>query len=217
MTKRGLALRLSIAILVLITAAAVIYRAFFVWFVRVPTGAMLNTIVPGDQLVVHRLFSSINRGDIVAFQYPGDQAYYIARVVGLPGETIQTNGKLVYINGQELGEQRVCVEAMDVSHDPLKELSTEGSGPYRVYYNQRSCAANELSPDTLGDFAAETPFQVPNDSYFILGDNRNNSYDSRFRGAVPRNLIWGRPSFIYNSVKMPDGDLRLERVFKRVQ
>lgn len=76
-----------------------IYRIFFMWMVRVPTGSMLNTIVPGDHLVVNRSFGEIERGRIVVFQYPGDSAYYVARVVGLPGETIQLRGMSVYING----------------------------------------------------------------------------------------------------------------------
>lgn len=167
--------------------------------VRVPTGAMLNTIVPGDRLVVYRLIGNINRGDIVAFQYPEDKAYFISRVIGLPGETIQLKGKLVYINDRALDEQRVFVDPRYDGKEPLKELSTEGSGPYRVYVKR---AFSGL--DTSGDFGVETPFQVPNDSYFVMGDNRDNSYDSRYRGAVPRHLIWGRPSIIYYSEQTPD-------------
>ena len=175
--------------------------------VLVPTGAMLNTIVPGDRLLVYRLIGNINRGDIVAFQYPNDKAYFISRVIGLPGETIQLKGKLIYINDRALDEQRVLVDPRYDGKKPLKELSTEGIGPYRVYYVQHTFS-DELS--TSGDFGVETPFQVPNDSYFLMGDNRNNSYDSRYRGAVPRRLIWGRPSLIYYSEQTPD------RVFEKV-
>ena len=179
--------------------------------VRVPTGAMLNTIVPGDRLVVHRLLGNINRGDIVAFQYPGDKAYFIARIIGLPGESIQLKGKLVYINGAPLAEQLVLVDAHYDGKEPLKELSTSGSGAYRVYYVQHSSEEDEFSSGVSGDFGVETPFQIPNDSYFLMGDNRDNSNDSRFRGPVPRKLIWGKPSIIYYSESNSD------RVFTKLQ
>ena len=210
MSKRRLAFRLSLAGLILGSAAFFVYTRFFVRMVGVPTGAMLNTIVPGDRLVVHRLFGNINRGDIVAFQYPGDKAYYIARIIGLPGESIQLKGKVVYVNGRALAEQRVLVAPPHKENDSLKELSTDGSGPYRVYYVKHPFEEDGLEPEMWGDFGVETPFQIPNDSYFLMGDNRDNSNDSRFRGAVPRNLIWGKPSIIYYS-ETP------ERIYTKLQ
>jgi len=193
-----------------------VYRVFFVWMIRVPTTAMANTILPGDQLVVHRLLGGIKRGDIVAFRYPDKNEYYVARVIGLPGEAIQLRGRLVYINDRVLDEQRVMVEPEHNGYDALTELSTEGTGPYRVYYTKHAFADAEQNES--GDFGVDTPFQIPPDSYFILGDNRDNSYDSRYRGAAPRRLIWGKPSIIYFSVAMPNGDkVRTERIFKRVQ
>jgi signal peptidase I len=210
-SKRRLAFPLTIAAVIVLSAAFFVYTRFFVWMVGVPTGAMLNTIVPGDRLVVHKLFGNPNRGDIVAFQYPGDKAYYIARIIGLPGESIQLKGKLVYVNGAALAEQRVMVDARYNGKEPLKELSTSGSGPYRVYYVQHSTDEDDLSSGVTGDFGVDTPFQIPNDSYFIMGDNRDNSEDSRYRGAVPRNLIWGKPSIIYYSESNSD------RVFTKVR
>ena len=211
MSKRRLAIRVILAAVILGSAAFFVYTRFFVWMVRVPTGAMLNTIVPGDRLVVHRLFGNPNRGDIVAFQYPGDQAYYITRIIGLPGESIQLKGKLVYINGRPIAEQRVLVDPRYNGKEPLQELSTEGSGPYRVYYVKHSFEEDEMSSGMSGDFGVETPFQIPNDSYFLMGDNRDNSEDSRYRGPVPRNLIWGKPSIVYYSESNSD------RAFTKVQ
>ena len=212
MSKRGLAIRLIVVVLVLGIIAAVAVRVFFLKFVRVPTGGMMNTIVPGDQLIAFRLLGSPARGDVVVFKYAEeDDASYVARVIGLPGETIQLKGKLIYINERPLDEQRVLVASGDNTLGPLKELSTESSGPYRVYYVKHSFAEEEMPAETSGDIAIETPFKIPNDSYFLLGDNRENSYDSRYRGAVPGNRIWGKCAMIYVSERLP------ERIFKKVQ
>jgi signal peptidase I len=154
-SKRRLVLRLLIAGLILSGAAFFIYITFFQWLARVPTGAMLNTIVPGDRIVVHRLIGNINRGEIVAFQYPGDKAYYVAWVIGLPGVMIQLKGRLVYVNGTPVAEERVLVDARYDGKEPLKELSTEGSGPYRVYYVKHDFEDDELSPEPSGDIAVE--------------------------------------------------------------
>src|SRR5436853_7262079 len=87
------------------------YRVFFIKMVRVPTGAMANTIVPGDCLVVKRLFGEVKRGDIIIFRYPSQPTIqYVSRVVGLPGETIQVRDTLVYINDREIPENRVFVK-----------------------------------------------------------------------------------------------------------
>jgi len=216
LSKKSFALISLIVVFFLGAVAIGAYRVFFVWMIRVPTASMANTIIAGDHLVVHKLLGGINRGDIVVYRSPGNEEYYVARVIGLPGESIQSRSKFIYINGRALDEERVMVEAEHNGYDPLTELSTEGAGPYRVYYTQR--ASGDEEQDDSGDFAVTTPFQIPADSYFILGDNRDNSYDSRYRGAVPRNRIWGKPSIIYFSVTMPNGDaIRSERIFKRVQ
>ena len=75
----------------------------------------------------------------------------------------------------------------------------------------RAFEEDEMSSGMSGDFGVETPFQIPNDSYFLMGDNRDNSEDSRYRGPVPRNLIWGKPSIVYYSESNSD------RAFTKVQ
>ena len=145
---------------------------------------------------------------------PEKREYYMGRVIGLPGESIQVSGRRVYINNRVLDEQRIMVQPQRNDYGPLTELSTEGTGPYTVYYTKRP--VDDFGDS--GDFGVDAPFAIPADNYFILGDNRDNSYDSRYRGAIMGNLIWGKASIIYYSEKMPQRDgVRTERILKKVR
>jgi len=178
---------------------------------------MANTIIPGDHLLVkRRAFGEISRGDLIIFDYPKDRSVkYVSRVVGLPGEAIELRGTSIYINGKELPEQRVIVN-QDFESEALEELSTEGSGPYRVFYSQHPTGTSEVE----GVFGTDGPFRIPANEYFVMGDNRDNSEDSRYWGTVPRPLIFGKPTVIYWSVsrtKGGDENPRWERVFTKLK
>lgn len=223
MRKRTLILVIA---LVIFGIGFAVFRIFFLRMAGVPSGSMANTIIPGDNILITRSFGQIERGQIVLFQYdpkspvyrdrPEDPAtYYISRIVGLPGETIQTRGRTVYINERPLAEQKVTITEIS-QYGPLQELSTEGDGPYRVFYSQQSTDEQSAFSDAE-KFGGQTPFRIPNDSYFVMGDNRDNSEDSRYRGPVPRNLIWGKVSIVYYSATMDTDEARWDRVFKKVR
>lgn len=185
--------------------ALLICRLFLMQTALVPGGAMSNTIVPGDHVLMVKSFGGIERGQVVVFQFPGDSNRYIKRVVGLPGETIQFRDRTVYINGRALNEQKVLVAPEESEGQPLEIRSKQGSGPYPVFYQEN---AYEY-PDTTTVGTAE-PFHLPANNYFLMGDNRDNSEDSRYRGPVPRNLIWGTAVLIYYSEHS-------DRLFQRIR
>ncbi len=215
---------LSLISVLLIVAALVVYRLLFLKMVIVPTGAMANTIIPGDHLIVKRTSGEIARGDLVVFRYPKQSAVqYVARVIGLPGETIEVRDKSVFVNANELQERRVLVKpAPNFDGGMLEELSSEGSGPYTVFYflrdqSTRAPLGKESNEVTFG---TRRPFKIPDQEYFVMGDNRDNSYDSRFQGTVPRPLIWGKPAVIYwssHSNGAHEEEIRWERMWTKVK
>ena len=162
----------------------------------------------------------IRRGDIIVFKYPGNKVdprrdesdpnntpyktNYVKRVVGLPGDRVEVKGARVLINGEPLPERRVTAE--DPGHsaplEVLKDPPPKGEGPYTVYYNHDTRQAPNESADlpAASDFHFAVngkPAIVPPDSYFVMGDSRDNSSDSRAWGFVPRELVIGRAMFVY--------------------
>jgi signal peptidase I len=193
------------------------YRVLFLKLIRVPTGSMMNTILPGDQLTVNRLLREPRRGDVVVYSYPGEEVQFVGRIIGLPGESIQLRATAILINDKQIDEERAFVGVQGPDTQQLSELSREGQGPYRVYYappDDHSAEPLEFAEQTFG---IKEPFRIPKDSYFILGDNRDNSLDGRYRGPVPQELIWGTVSVVYWSEPVHGGDVRWERVGKSVK
>ena len=206
--------KIIILILVLIGVAVLICYFFLIGFFAVPGSSMANTVIPGDRVIGIRSFGgSIKRGQIVVVQFPNDSTYYLERVVGLPGETIQFRDRTVYINGQPLAEQKVLVESRNFTKPLLVVRPAEGRGPYSVFYEENA----ELELPDEAQFGTREAFRIPADNYFVMGDNRDNCLDSRYRGPVPRQLIWGTASLIFFSTEIETGDVRPGRTLKRLE
>ena len=161
----------------------------------------------------------INRGDIIVFKYPGNpnnperdkdednipfKVNYVKRVIGLPGDSVEVKGLKVLVNGQPLPEHVIAARNVN-EKGPLEIVEDPPPQPgelYNVYYfpekvqNAREGRDMLASPDF--HFAVNgKPAKVPPNSYFVMGDDRDNSLDSRAWGFVPRELVIGRAMFVY--------------------
>jgi signal peptidase I len=161
----------------------------------------------------------IRRGDIIVFKYPGNpfnaerdrqednipfKVNYVKRVIGLPGETVELRGLQVYINGQPLPEHVIVARNVNEKAplEIIEDTPRRGDEKWNVYYFEDTVEAARsghragVSPDF--HFAVEgKPVKVPENSYFVMGDDRDNSLDGRAWGFVPRDLIIGRAMFVY--------------------
>lgn len=188
----------------------VVVRTFLVDAFKIPTSSMENTLLVGDFLLVNKAvygaeipgtdvtlpaLAEPHRGDVVVFHPPHEpRKNYVKRVVGLPGDTLEMRDKTVYLNGRPLDEPyaRYIDRQGDAVHPDMNWQSN--------HLIARTTREYHPTRDNWG------PIVVPDDGYFVLGDNRDNSEDSRYWGFVPRESIRGRPWFVYYSFDAHEHD-----------
>jgi signal peptidase I len=198
---------LVIAVILALFVRTWVFQAF-----KIPTGSMEQNLLIGDHLIVNKMLFAptvtgveralmptrdIHRGDVIVFKYPVDpERDFIKRVIGLPHDRLEMHRKIVYINGQPLTE------------------------PYAQFLEAPSTDGAPRTDDKREEYG---PVTVPPDQYFMMGDNRDNSEDSRYWGFLPRTYIKGQALFIYYSFE-EHGSLvdilratRWERLLKRVR
>jgi signal peptidase I len=174
MPRRGRWVREGLVVVIVALVVAVLLRTYVVQTFFIPTGSMEPTLNVGDRILVNKLsyhLHGVNRGDIVVFQRPPAEncggpvvSDLVKRVIGLPGETISLSGGYVDINGKRLNESWL----------PADRQGITGQGP----------------PGTASNLAR--PYKIPANHYFVMGDNRQNSCDSRYWGPISRTLIVGK-------------------------
>ena len=175
----------------------------------VPTGSMKPTILEGDRVFVNKLaydlkvpfttwhlaqWDNPKRGDVVVFYSPADGMRLVKRVVGLPGDRIQLVNNELFVNGAAM------------RYEPLREQTIDqlpaAERPYHQYATEELAAHPHpvMSTPSLAAKRDFGPVMVPEGRYFMMGDNRDNSFDSRYYGAVERRAIVGRATAVVSSV-----------------
>jgi signal peptidase I len=188
---------------------AVFVITFVVQAFQIPSPSMENTLLVGDYLLVNKLtygggsfgdhlmpYRRIQRGDIVVFHYPVNPAqHFVKRVIGVPGDRVRLVNKQVFVNGTPLKE-------------PYAHFTRPANDLFRDSFPRLDVTAGE-TPEwwiQLRKLVEDGQLIVPEGHYFVMGDNRDDSYDSRYWGFVPRGNIIGRPLIIYWSVNDDEGE-----------
>jgi signal peptidase I len=188
--------------IVIAVILALFVRTFVVQAFKITTGSMENNLLIGDHLLVNKFvvgpastrlerlllpMGDIRRGQVIVFKYPVEpDRDFIKRVIGLPGETLELKAKRVYINGKALDE------------------------PY-VHFLESPASNPEFHESTSLDVRENYgPVTVPPNQFFVMGDNRDNSQDSRYWGFLPRDYIKGRALIIYWSYEADREDYQDE-------
>jgi signal peptidase I len=201
---------------------AIVLRTFFIQAYKIPSGSMEPTLLIGDHIIVNKLgygfrmpdsffgltplsdeipygkylfpMQSVRRGDVVVFVFPEDRTKdFIKRVVAIPDDTVEVKAGILYLNGVRVPD------------------------PHAHFEKSRG----DRQPGSQADYMA--PVKLARNQYFMMGDNRDHSYDSRFWGPITRDAIEGRAIFIYwscadeNSALSCFYDVRWSRIFNLVR
>lgn len=207
-TRNGIA-EWTVTILLLLFATTTLVQAFVI-----PTGSMEDTLLIGDHLLVDKLafapagsfsqhvlpYEEPKHGDIIVFRFPGDTSQtFVKRVIGVPGDHIKLIDRIVYRNDKPLYEPYVYHK---FPYDPTRD-----NFPHELIPVMNYPKAEELQRDMLDNHVVNGEVVVPPNSYFAMGDNRDDSLDSRYWGFVPRDFIIGKPLLIYWSYRASTEDL----------
>ena len=197
-TKRKSTTREYIEAILIALLLALFIRTFVVQAFKIPSGSMKDTLLIGDHILVNKFLYGVKnpfngntwiplnkpgRRDIVVFKYPVNPSQdYIKRVVGVQGDTIQIKDKKVYVNGEPQDEN------------------------YAIFLDNKILPANMQGRDNMG------PITVPENSLFVMGDNRDNSYDSRFWKFVDLKSVKGKAFILYWSWDKENFSVRWNRI-----
>jgi signal peptidase I len=211
-------------------AIFLVFRTFLVEAYRIPSGSMIPTLLVGDWLFVNKLaygphipFTDVNlpgydepeRGEVIVFVSPfqADELRIgndptptlVKRLVGVPGDTIHMRGGMLHVNGVEQ-PQLPTAARNPVGDGSAVDPLFDWQKPFGLRASRFGAAPVQPTHDDWG------PLVVPAERYFMLGDNRYGSKDSRYWGFVPRDNVRGRPLFIYFSIDWPQKDIRWSRI-----
>ncbi|WP_457644095.1 signal peptidase I [Persephonella sp.] len=215
--------------IIFIVVVVSIIRVFFAQAFNIPSGSMKPTLLVGDFILVNKLvygdwtigvpFTDIDfytyknrivkpdRGDIIVFKYPENpQIDFIKRIIGIPGDIVEVKNDIIYLNGEPLKREEAGI---------FKEPNARA----KMYYEYVPKSDGQLYKYTVmeifdGEGKDFGPVEVPEGYYFVMGDNRDNSRDSRFWGFVPDDFIVGQAFVIYFSFDPQKPAVRFGRIGK---
>ncbi len=202
-----------------VVVVVLILRSFLVEPFRIPSGSMMPTLLIGDFILVNKFtygiripvinqkiipISSPERGDIVVFRYPKQpEVDYIKRVIGLPGDKVEYKNKQVYINNQAISQASIGTYKGVGQGDTM-------TGAKHIMEDLITVKHEILtSPNKR---TIETSYVVPTGHYFVMGDNRDNSNDSRYWGTVPDENLVGKAFFIWMSWDLQNNGVGFDRI-----
>ena len=199
----------TITILILLFGTSTIAQPFVI-----PSGSMSNTLLTGDHLIVDKLayspsdsvskhllpYEDVQRGDIIVFRHPTQQEDLVKRCIGIPGDRIKLVDKRVYINGKPPDEPYVIHR-----NDSLVYRDNFPQGEPEFIQDPKM---SERVSEMLHNDIVNGEVVVPPGNYFAMGDNRDDTLDSRYFGFVPRDNIFGKPLIVYWSYDAPTEDLK---------
>ena len=204
-----------------ILVVVLLLRSFLAEPSRIPSGSMRPTLLEGDFILVNKftyglkvpfidnkilMLGTPKRGDVIVFRH-SDEQDMIKRVIGLPGDYIEYREKIVYVNGQPLKQTFITDE---IAFSVRRQTETIGEMTHDVF----------LNPSAVMQLFKYNHVRVPADSYFVLGDNRDNSRDSRYWGFVQDKDVMGRAVAIWmswDSAKEGYCKVRWDRVATKIQ
>lgn len=181
--------------------AVLVLRSFVVEPFQIPSGSMIPTLEVGDFILVNKFAYGLRlpvvgtkvvpvgepqRGDVMVFFPPGDRRYFIKRVIGLPGDDIRVANNVLYVNGERMPQEPTALDYLEL--EPGYQVMWEQLGDTRHLIRTRRRA---------GEYGLNYHAVVPAGHYFMIGDNRDNSFDSRAWGAVPEENIVGKAFLVW--------------------
>ncbi len=201
-----------------------ILRSFIAEPFRIPSGSMMPTLLHGDFILVNKFTYGLRwpvlhnkfwqnglpqRGDVIVFRYPKNLSLdYIKRVIGVPGDRIEYRNKTVYVNGEEM-------EQVDLGRYTGKGRDSISNGWTRKQEMLFSASHDVLVNDRR--FATDKSWVVPDGNYFVMGDNRDNSNDSRVWGMVPEENLVGKAFMVWMNWDISEGQFDFRRIGKQIK
>lgn len=202
--------------LVVTVILAIFGTTFVLQAFKIPTGSMENTLLIGDHLLVNKFifapqsgvlshflpYRDLRRGDVLVFKFaPTDEQtepgeHFVKRVIGLPGDRVRIFHRQVYVNGKPLTEPYV-------RHDPAYADELRPGDDFPPPDSEYLSGVTPAWEAEIGSRIENGEVVVPPGKYFVMGDNREQSWDSRFWGFVDRSVVSGRPLLIYWSFETP--------------